>query len=301
MQPHSIGREALGPHATVLFGADQGKYPDGNSVLVRGRDASMLIDPSLSVRDASPALAVDQVLLTHAHEDHLAGLSSVSAGAISVHHHDLAALQHIDGLMALYGVPDEVVPVMTALVTERFHYAGWPSATGFGHGACYDLGGVTVTAVHAPGHTGGHCVFVIEPDGVVVCGDIDLSSFGPYYGDAASDLDDFERTLVEVASIPAAHYVTFHHKGVVHGHDAFRAAMVEYATAFERRDHALVALLSQPRSLDELVADGIVYRPGTRPVGFGESVERYSIRRHLQRLASSGVVAEFDGRWTLLA
>lgn len=294
MQPRS-----LGPHTTVLFGADQGKYPDGNSVMVRGSESTVLIDPSLSVHAASPALQVDQVLLTHSHEDHVAGLSSVVTAAIGVHHRDLAALHSLDGLMALYGIPESAVAVMSDIVVNRFNYAGWPSAEGFGAGARFDLGGVSITAVHAPGHTGGHCVFVIEPDGVVVCGDIDLSSFGPYYGDAASDLDDFERTLIDVADIPAAHYVTFHHKGVISGHDPFRAAMAEYATAIGRREEALVALLDEPRSLQELVDVGIIYRPGTRPHGFGESVEHYSIGRHLQRLGASGRVVEVDGRWTV--
>ena len=56
MVSHRVGhgvteRRSLGPHATVLFGVEQGKYPDGNSVLVEGRDGSLLIDPSLSVRE----------------------------------------------------------------------------------------------------------------------------------------------------------------------------------------------------------------------------------------------------------
>ena len=34
-------------------------------------------------------------------------------------------------------------------------------------------------------------------------GDIDLSSFGPYYGDAWSDLEDFERSLALVRAIEA--------------------------------------------------------------------------------------------------
>ena len=34
---------------TVLFGESGGKYPDGNSLLVRGSEESALIDPSLGV------------------------------------------------------------------------------------------------------------------------------------------------------------------------------------------------------------------------------------------------------------
>lgn len=295
----------LGSHTTVLFGVETGKYPDGNSVIVRGSHASLLIDPSLSVHSASPAIEVDHVLLTHAHEDHMAGLSAVKAGAISVHEADLAALQSVDGLMQLYGIPAEGVPAMTALVVERFHYLGWPDATGFVDGAVWDLGGVSVRAVHAPGHTAGHCVFVIEPDDgshrVVVLGDIDLSSFGPYYGDAASSLEDFQTTLAMLPTIEADHYVTFHHKGVIDGHERFKEAVEVFAGMIDHREHALVALLANQRTLSELCDIGIVYRPGTRPPLFGDGVEHHSIVRHLDRLIAGGRVVSDDTRYRLVS
>lgn len=292
-----VAQRQLGSHVTVLFGHEQGKYPDGNSVLVRGSRSSALIDPALSVRNAVPPIEVGTVLLTHTHEDHAAGVSAVRADAIRVHHADLAALRSVDDLMRLYGIPEPAWPEMTKLVTERFHFEGWPHATGLDDGEVIDLGEVTVTLVHAPGHTSGHSVYLID-DGatrVVVTGDIDLSTFGPYYGDASSSLDEFERTLRMVRELRADHYVTFHHKGVIDGHDAFAAAVDTYAAVFARRDETLLALLDRPRTLDDLVDDGIVYRAGTRPGLFGDSVERHSIRRHLDRLLADGAVTS-DGQ-----
>ncbi len=284
----------------MLFGHEQGKYPDGNSVLVQGSSGSALIDPSLGVRALDPPLVVDTVLLTHTHEDHAAGVSAVQWGALKVHHHDLPALRSVDGLMALYGLPEAQWPQMVELVTGRFHFVGWPQAEGLADGARLDLGGVTITLVHAPGHTSGHSVYLIEGDDgvrVVVTGDIDLTGFGAYYGDAASDLGAFERTLQMVRGLVADHYVTFHHKGVVDGHDAFVAAVDAYAESFQRREDALLALLAEPRTFDELVEHGIVYRAGTRPPLFGEPVERRTIHQHLDRLLTDGVVAEGGGQY----
>ena len=297
--PHA---HAIDRHVTVLFGAESGKYPDGNSVLVKGSNGSVLIDPALSTRHAFGDIAVDHVLLTHAHEDHVAGVSAVRCNRVGVHRADVEALRSVDGLMRLYGVPESGWPAMTEMVQDRFHFEAWPDAEGLDDGHRVDLGDVSVTLVHAPGHTAGHSVYVVDSADrrVVITGDIDLSSFGPYYGDAVSSLDDFERTLHQVRGIEAGHYVTFHHKGVVVGHDAFGDAVDAYLAVIERRHAHLLQLLLQRRTLDELVADGIVYRPGTRPAVFGESVERYSIGRHLDRaLADSSVATDGHHYWAL--
>jgi glyoxylase-like metal-dependent hydrolase (beta-lactamase superfamily II) len=290
----------LGRYTTVLFGHEQGKYPDGNSVLVQGTAASVLIDPSLGVRDADPPIAVDHVLLTHTHEDHAAGVSAVQWGSLRVHRHDVEALRSVDALMALYGVPTAVWPEMSEFVTGRFHFVGWPEAQAMEHGEVLDLGGVTVTLVHAPGHTSGHSMFLVDGDDgvrVVVTGDIDLTGFGAYYGDAASSLESFERTLDMAKGLVSDHYVTFHHKGVVDGHAAFVAAVDAYAESFQRREDALLALLGAPRTLGELVDHGIVYRAGTRPPLFGNSVERRTIEQHLDRLLANGVIEVVDGQY----
>lgn len=292
MLPHL---HALGPHVTVLGGAEGGKYPDGNSVLVRGSHTSVIIDPALCVRSSPNPVVVDRVLLTHAHEDHVGGVSAVQFGEISVHRLDLPGLQSAEGLMHLYGIPEEVWPAMTEMVTERFHFVGWPDATALDDGDVIELGGVTVRVVHAPGHTAGHSVYVvdspIERERVVVTGDIDLSSFGPYYGDRVSSLPDFEATLRTVRAIEAAHYVTFHHKGVVDGHAAFAEAVDRYLAVIAHRHDHLLHLLEQRRTFDELVDEGIVYRPGTRPHLFGTPVEVRSIQQHLDRALADGAAA----------
>ncbi len=64
-------------------------------------------------------------------------------------------------------------------------------------------------AFHAPGHTAGHCVLLVEAEGGGggggwrSIGDIDLTGFGPYYGDASSSLRDFRRSLAQLPDIPA--------------------------------------------------------------------------------------------------
>ena len=148
-----------------------------------------------------------------------------------------------------------------------------------------------VRTIHAPGHTRGHSIVHIQPDDVLYLGDIDLSSFGPYYGDAWSSLEDFERTLEMVHGLPARCYATFHHVGTLEDREAFVARLDRFAAVIERREQALLAFLAEPRTLAEIVAHRFVYRPQDA-VAYADPVERRSMSQHLDRLTAAGRVEQ---------
>jgi hypothetical protein len=133
----------------------------------------------------------------------------------------------------------------------------------------------------------------VEPDDVLYLGDIDLSSFGPYYGDAWSSLEDFERTLRAARAIEARWYATFHHIGVLEGRAAFLERLDRYTAVIVDREQRLLAYLAEPRTLDEIAAHRFVYRPQD-PVPFAEPVERRSMGQHVARLGRDGRVREVE-------
>ena len=154
-----------------------------------------------------------------------------------------------------------------------------------------------IRVLHAPGHTRGHSFFHVEPDDVLYLADVDLSSFGPYYGDAWSSLEDFERTLALARTLDARWYATFHHVGVVEGRPAFLEKLDRYAAVIADRERRLVVYLRAPRSLDDIAAHHFVYRPQDA-VSFAEPVERRSMGQHVDRLVRQGRVREVEkGRW----
>ncbi|MFG2334401.1 MBL fold metallo-hydrolase [Streptomyces sp. NPDC048604] len=274
----------------VLVGPDRGAYPYGNSLLVRGTTETLVVDPSLSLVAAAPP--ADVVLVSHVHEDHIAGLGSYDV-PVHVHEGELDALRSRAALIAGLGVPPEAFEAVDAMLRDEFHVHGRPDATGFEDGAVFDLGGRTVTVVHLPGHTVGHCGFLVEPDGFLFIADIDLTSFGPYYGDAGSELADFEASMRRCREIDARWYGTSHQKGVIEGADEFRRRLDAYAAVVEQREAALLALLGEPRTVDEIVEHRLVYRahvegPHVRPV------ERRTAVQHLDRLLSGGRVVEVE-------
>jgi glyoxylase-like metal-dependent hydrolase (beta-lactamase superfamily II) len=285
----------LGRAATVLFGERGGKYPQGNSLLVQGAEETVLLDPSLGMIPRRARLpSVDRVLNSHCHEDHVAGNHLFPDVPCAVHEADLPGLRSFAGFLAIFGYDGPVGSAWEKALVEQFHYAPRPDASGFADGAVFDLGGgVRVRAMHTPGHTRGHCAFHVEPDDVLYLGDIDLSSFGPYYGDAWSDLEDFERSLARVRDVDARWYATFHHIGVLDGRAAFLERLDRFTAVIADREARLLAFLAEPRSLDEIAAHRFVYRP-TDEVPFAEPVERRSMAQHLARLARDGRVREVE-------
>ncbi len=287
--------------STVLYGADGGKYPDANALLVEGRDAALLIDPAVGLHGRPTLPRVDHVLNSHAHEDHVAGNGLFPDVPVYAHALDVAGIRSLDGLMAVYGMPPEIEAAFRPVVVERFRYAPRPDARALADGQVFELGGARVRVVHLPGHTRGHCGFFVEPDGALYVSDIDLSSFGPYYGDASSSLEDFERSLAAVADIEARWYVTSHHVGAVEGRAAFLERLARFGAKIVERERRLLAFLAEPRTLDDVVAHRFVYRPGDA-VPFADAVERRSMAQHLERLARHGRVTEVEpGRWRAAA
>ena len=294
---HRIGR------VRVLGGVQNGKYPAGNSLWVEGTARAAVIDPSLSLLERREELAgrADIVLLSHAHEDHTAGLGLFADAQVQVHRQDLVGLSGIDGLMQIYGYGGELAAITRDWVLGQFAQVPRPDAVGFEDGACFELGGSTVRVFHTPGHTRGHCVFRIEPEGVLFLGDIELSSFGPYYGDAWSDLADFERSIELIRGLDANVWVSFHHVGVIEERAVFLERLDRFAARITEREQAMLAFLAEPRSLAQMIAHRFVY-PAHANLPFIDAVERRTLEQHLARLQGQGrVEALVDGRYAALA
>lgn len=293
-----LEERTIGP-VRVLFGARGGKYPHGNTLVVTGREETVVVDPSLGLlprRDRLPH--ADRVWNSHAHEDHVAGNHLYPDVPWFVHEADLPGLQSLDGLMAIYGYPEPVLAAMRKIVVEEFHYVPQPDARALRDGEILDLGGATLRVIHAPGHTRGHCFFWIEPEDVLYLADVDLTSFGPYYGDAWSDLEAFERTIAHLRTLRPRHWATFHHVGVISDRATFEERLERFAARIAEREARLLEYLRDaPRSLDDIARHRFVYRPGD-PVPWADPVEARSMAQHLARLAAAGRVREVEpGRW----
>jgi glyoxylase-like metal-dependent hydrolase (beta-lactamase superfamily II) len=289
----------FGP-VSVYLGEKGGKYPDGNQVIVTGTDTKLAFDtPLVCNRLGSELDGVEAVVLGHMHEDHAAGLRRLSGAAVFAHEADLEAVRSWEGLARHYGYGPVVLARMREKIERDFHYAPRPDARAYRDGHVWDLGGASVRAIHMPGHTAGHCVLLVEPEGVAFIGDIDLTGFGPYYGDACSSLPRFRETLERVEHLPARVWVTSHHKGALTDRADFLALLRAFRDKIAARERAILdALAAGPRSEGELVAHRFLYPRGYQDT-YVEDAERISLTQHLAELTGAGRVIQEGGRYRL--
>ncbi|WP_308738255.1 MBL fold metallo-hydrolase, partial [Kocuria dechangensis] len=159
------------------FSLDGGTWEVDNNVWIVGDDEQcVVIDPAhdtQAVVEAVGARDTRAVLLTHAHDDHIR-----------------AAVDVAEALRA----PIHLHPADTMLWEQV--YPATPFDAEIADGDTYELGGVTLTAVHTPGHSPGSVCFH-APDlgahGVLFSGDT-LFQGGP--GATGRSYSDFG-TIIE--------------------------------------------------------------------------------------------------------
>lgn len=297
---HATPFADFGP-VRVYFGEKTGKYPDGNQVVVRGSDAMAVFDtPQVANCIPDVLAAADLAILGHVHEDHMAGLHLMPGKPVHVHQADLMAARSFEGLSRHYGYTQPVLQALRKKIEAEFHYAPRPDAVGYADGAVWDLGGgVRVRALHMPGHTAGHSVLLVEPQGLAFIGDIDLSSFGPYYGDATSSLSEFRHTLARLPQLPATGWITSHHKGVVQDRAQFLDLLAAFAARIDEREARLLQMLAAgPQTLAQLVQQRLLYPPHADDL-WVDCAEARTIGMHLDELLADGRVRRDGERYRL--
>jgi hydroxyacylglutathione hydrolase len=284
----------------LIPGSNRGRYPYCNSLYLP--DAGLLIDPG-SDRDRLANLAgtgaVREIWLSHWHEDHWGHLDLFDDLPLAMNRIDAPPLADLNTFFRWYGVGDALFEVWRPMMEEQFHFRPRRPDRFLEDGEIVELcPGITVEVIHSPGHTPGHLCFYFREIETLFLGDIDLTRFGPWYGDRDSDIDAIYRSVARLRQVPARQWICSHETGFYPSEPG--ALWDDYLAVIERRENELCDYLkSGSHSLEEITAQWIVYGKRREPVEFYAFGERNHMAKHLGRLMAKGVVGLEDGRYHL--
>lgn len=278
----------------LVQGDNGGRFPYSHSLYIDDR-VRTVIDTGMGEAALAdiPAAEVDLVLLSHFHPDHIRLTSRFSAARVLAHPLDIPPVESARHFLTYTGF-DLLGPEQADAVLNLVGYRPSMVDGSFLDGDQISLGETTLQVIHTPGHSPGHCCFYAEREGVLFLADIDLTSFGPWYGHLVCDVDLFLSSLDRVGGLAPEIILTSHAPPATSG---FRERLMSYRNQILHRDAEILVHLDQPRNEEELADLKLCYRRFPEPEWLYRHFERMMIGRHLARLVRQGKVVKDGSRF----
>lgn len=289
---------------TVVAPLDRPRYPYANCMYIEAdRPAVIDMGAGASAFQEIPCSQVRLGLLTHFHFDHLHGYDLFTGADIMAGREesvtycdeqsyiDFHGYNLWDSIMKIprqaYG---QVVPLQDD-VLARPGFRNIPLSDTFKDGQKIDLGNMTLTSVHLPGHTLGHYGFYFEKEGILFSGDIDLVPSGPWYSSNSASVTDLIKSVQRIKEINPRMLIPSHRRIQTKN---ISAQLDQYIGVVTERNQRLLEILAQPHTLDQLAEYHLIF-PECQNI-YESFWEKMTLRNHLRHLTQEHLVQEFpDG------
>ncbi len=270
---------------SVLHGDNWGRFPLVNSLFLDG-PIRVVIDPGANKEFFEEILRdgpVQVLLNTHYHGDHTRHNRLFPDAALHVPEPDAPVYRSLDNLAAYIGRKGrEDEEAWRRMAVEERGYKPRKVDVAYRDGEVYRFGDTTIEIVHAPGHTPGHSCLLFREVRALFLGDIDLTRFGPWYGNAASDIDLFLASIERVKNIEVDWYVPAH--GQVIPREKIEGRFEAFSRVVYRREDRILELLREPRTAAEIVSSHPIYLKEFHPRDVFDFMEEMMVLSHLRRL-----------------
>lgn len=288
----------------VIPGPNQSKFPGCTSLLIDDGNTAAIIDPGAgpgALLNAMGNRKADIVINTHYHFDHISGNylfpnAKLYMNPIEVEcFPNLSRIAELLGIEEIYGrdgvagwlkkVADPNSPQTKFSPSNRHEW--WMStrfsADSYIYDNVWEIGKTRVIMVHTPGHTGGFCCPYFPDEGLVYTGDIDLTSFGPWYAGSDGNIEQFLASAHRVTRLDADWFLTGHQAGMVSRSD-FIDKLENFLDIIHQRQKRLVSLLESGEQTEDIPNHGLLYPPKYQIDPWLAMWERIAVRKHLELL-----------------
>jgi len=280
-------------HINFIEAPNRGKFPYCHCLLIED-DQRALIDTSFGMENLQKLLKtpVDIIVNTHFHEDHIYNNNYFPEAQVWMHALDAPGARSMDTFMEYYGFAEFGGEKLGQEFVDSIDLQASPVHRELVDGELLDFGHVKLRVVHTPGHTPGHCAFYEEKTGLLFSADIDLSSFGGWYGHRCSNIDDFISSIKKCLELKPNIIVTSH-KGIIT--DNIPARLQRYMEAIYHKEAQIIKALHSPQTIEQLAERQIIYGENNTLTPLLKWFENMSVFQHLQRLIKHNLVEQSEG------
>lgn len=286
-----------------IEGKNQGRYSFSNSLYIHD-DVKVIIDTgvgkSLLRKLKKTYLGNNEIMIinSHCHEDHIAGNYIFKNSKIAIHRIEGPILNSIDKLLELYGISDPKNKEMNDSFFAMFSLKNYNVDIEFENNFIFDLGETKLQVIHTPGHSAGHCCF-FEPAGrILFLSDIDLSSFGPWYGAIDCSVNDFIKSINKIIKLNPEIAISSH-KGIYK--EGIKEELKVFLNKIYEREERILSFLNSKRTLDEIVKKAFIYGKFPEPKEMFEIAERIMVKLHLNRLLEAKKIEKLPNNSFVIA
>lgn len=297
------------PKIHLIRGENNARFPEANTILIDDEiltlvDAgSSMNNTEKTLRDLGHSIAdIDQIVLTHFHIDHkghAADIQKVSDCDIVCHNLAVKGVESFEGLIDYYGIAGtEYYDDWRALIELRFEHvtSNYKVTDTFADGQTIICGEIELIPVHLPGHTIDHTGFGLGDLETILLVDIDLTRFGPWYGNRVSDIEDFKKSVERVIEIApkvgiSSHLVNPVEEGLDERLHSFRAI-------FDEREQRILDNISKGINTREKLSKAPSIYPRI-PRSAYYTFELFMLEKHIELFKRDGIIREENGCFML--
>lgn len=290
--------EKIGP-VEVMIGENNSRVPFSTSLVITGDEHATMLDCGagyMAFNHIKKEHNVTEIYLTHHHLDHMWGAHFFKAAKTYINQFDYKKISNLEeiakseAILAINKGMDwwnqdrkKLEQLMDIQISRTLKVSDV-----YKYNERINMSGQDVIMIHAPGHTEGFCCPYIVDQGILLIGDIDLTSFGPYYSDRDSDIDSFITSAKQILEVDASYFITSHQKGVLRKED-YKSHLIAYLDVIERREEKIkqhIRIGNKPADLFGIEVFYYTYQM-EKSLGLTKS-EKVGIAKHLQRLIKHG-------------
>ena len=284
----------------ILFvkGERNGNYPFSNSLLI----GDYLMDTGISsnhLTKLSKEYAINSVLLSHWHEDHISGNHLLANSKFLCHVKDRHPIEDIEKIIPYYNVENSDAGNQFLDMLRFYDMKDTQIDDCFKDNDIINIGDyLKLKIIFTPGHTAGHCGFYEMNSKIAFLGDMDLTRF-PYYATIDSNLIEFESSIEKLKTFDNEIAVVGHRDPVV-GTSNVKAELNNFKSVIQKRDERILSNLSEkkPTLLTDLKGLNLIYRRYNFEI-FEVISELVMIEKHFEKFLKEDLIAMKDGGYIL--